>query len=112
MDERELELERKKPEFAQAELKLRRDELALKEKTDQARRKTSLLSPLGVAVVGGLLALFSGIFGSLVQGCNNAHLQDQQAKSTSDLERQKQEQQLAFERQKQEQQLVFKAIDT
>lgn len=81
------------------ELKLKREEL--KFKIDQEMNKSNLASPLGIAVIGGLLALMTSVIGGLVQGMTNTHVQSLQQQATEKLQRQKQESDL-----------IHQAIDT
>ena len=74
MDDRNIEL--RKLELAEKELSLKEREFELK--PVQERNKSALKSPLGVAAVGGMLALLSGVFGNLFQGFNNARNQQLQ----------------------------------
>jgi hypothetical protein len=86
MDDRDLELRR--IELAEKEFELKREELALRR--EEGRWKATLLSPLGVAALGGVLTLLTALVGNLIQGRNSA----------------------TVEQQRQQAQLILKAIDT
>ncbi len=92
------------------ELELREKEIAFgREKLDFEKRGSwrQIYSPIGVAVLAGLL----GLAGNFATGRQNLNLEREKQKSELDLQKQRQDADVTLERQKQESTLLLKLAE-
>lgn len=104
------QFEERKLGFEEKELDLKFKELELRVAMEVNR--STLKSPFGVAVVGGIFALLSGVFGNIIQGCNSTNVTRLQNQALVNVEEQKYKSNSKLEQQKQEQKLIFRALET